>query len=41
MKAWAWRVETDDDNASYRVQVENIKGKRKLNKVLQILSNWH
>mgnify|MGYP000014593815 FL=1 len=40
MKAWAWRVETEDDNASYRVQVENIKGKRNLNKVLKILSEW-
>lgn len=38
MKAWAWRIETDDNNASYRIQVENIKGKRTLNKVLKILS---
>jgi len=41
MKAWAWRRESDNNNASYCIQVENIKGKRKLNKVLKILSNWH
>ena len=37
MKAWAWRR---DGESSYCVQIENIKGKRKLNKVLKLLSDW-
>jgi|TARA_R110002020_G_scaffold375610_1_gene586812 hypothetical protein len=37
MKAWAWRREGE---GSYCVQIENIKGKRKLNKVLKLLSDW-
>ena len=40
MKAWAWRRETDDNKANYCLQVENIKGKRKLNKVLKVLAEW-
>ena len=40
MKAYAWRRQTNDDKASYCVQVEHIKGKRKLNKVLKLLSEW-
>ena len=40
MKAWAWRRETNDDKANYCLQVDNIKGKRKLNKVLKVLSEW-
>jgi hypothetical protein len=37
MKAWAWRR---GDEGNYCVQIENIKGKRKLNKVLKLLSDW-
>jgi hypothetical protein len=40
MRAFAWRRETDNDSANYCVQVENIKGKQKLNKVLKTLSEW-
>jgi len=40
MKAWAWRRETDNNETSYCIQVEKIKGKRKLNKVLKLLSEW-
>lgn len=40
MKAWAWRRDTSDSRANYCVQVERIRGKRKLNKVLKILSEW-
>ena len=40
MKAFAWRRETDDDKANYCLQVENIKGKRALNKVVKILGDW-
>ena len=39
MKAWAWRRDSDDNSVNYWIQVDNIKGKRKLNKVLKLLSN--
>ena len=40
MKAFAWRLETNDSKANYCLQVENIKGKRALNKVVKILGDW-
>lgn len=43
MKAWAWRRGTSDTNnnkINYCIQIEGIKGKRRLNKVLKILSEW-
>ena len=40
MKAFAWRRETTDPKANYCLQVENIKGKRALNKVVKILGDW-
>ena len=40
MKAWAWKRENENNKTEYCIQVENIKGKRKLNKVLKILSEW-
>ena len=40
MKAFAWRRETEDPKANYCLQVENIKGKRALNKVVKILGDW-
>tara|TARA_A100001515_G_scaffold37745_1_gene29680 strand:+ start:256 stop:603 length:348 start_codon:yes stop_codon:yes gene_type:complete len=40
MKAFAWRRETNDNRANYCLQVENIKGKRALNKVVKILGDW-
>ena len=40
MKAFAWRRETNDSRANYCLQVENIKGKRALNKVVKILGDW-
>ena len=40
MKAFAWRRETDNNKANYCLQVENIKGKRSLNKVVKILDDW-
>ena len=40
MKAFAWRRETTDPRANYCLQVENIKGKRALNKVVKILGDW-
>ena len=40
MKAFAWRRETNNTKANYCLQVENIKGKRALNKVIKLLSEW-
>ena len=40
MKAFAWRRETTDPRANYCLQVENIKGKRALNRVVKILGDW-
>ena len=40
MKAWAWKRENEYNKTEYCIQVDNIKGKRKLNKVLKILSEW-
>lgn len=39
MKAWAWRHARNDSEVQYRLQVD-IKGKRKLNKVLKLLADW-
>jgi hypothetical protein len=41
MKAWAWRRDTEDNKLSYCIQVDTIKGKRKLNKVLKLFSDWN
>jgi len=40
MKAYAWRCSIKDSGVQYRLQVEHIKGKRKLNKVLKLLTDW-
>jgi len=40
MKAWAWRYTIDETKVKYRLQVDQIKGKRKLNKVLKLLDDW-
>ena len=40
MKAFAWKRDTDV-GLNYCVQVESIKGKRKLNKVMKVLSEWN
>ncbi len=40
MKAFAWRRETTEPKANYCLQVENIKGKRALNRVYKILNDW-
>ena len=39
MKAFAWKRDTDS-GLNYCVQVESIKGQRKLNKVMKVLSEW-
>tara|TARA_Y100000296_G_C5177562_1_gene261024 strand:+ start:4936 stop:5244 length:309 start_codon:yes stop_codon:yes gene_type:complete len=40
MKAYAWRTAINDLEVRYNLQVDQIKGKRKLNKVLKLLSDW-
>ena len=40
MQAWACKTENEYDHTENCIQVQNIKGKRKLNKVLKILSEW-
>tara|TARA_B100000809_G_scaffold51120_1_gene46273 strand:+ start:835 stop:1203 length:369 start_codon:yes stop_codon:yes gene_type:complete len=41
MEATAWKINTDDSGmCTYQMQIEKIKGKRELNQVNKLVSDW-